>query len=143
MELQGRIVKELGISSGTNQQGNPWKKVEYVFGFYENPSDIYERNIVLSYLNDHADQNANFHVGDQVKVRVALTCREYPKDSGKYFNDIRCGDLVMIKPANGANQPQQGASAQPAGNQPTPQQNAPQNAPNQQNAGGQGDDLPF
>lgn len=60
MELQGRIVRVLGETSGTNQQGNPWRKFEYLFGYYENPSDIYERHVVLSFMNDRVDQYRNF-----------------------------------------------------------------------------------
>lgn len=137
MELQGRIVRVLGETSGTNQQGNPWRKLEYLFGFYENPSDLYERTIVLSFMNDRIETNKGYNVGDVVKVRVAMTCRENPQGSGRYFNDIRNGDLMMVQkatPATGGQQP----APQPA-SQPAP---APQQQPQQQE-GGKADDLPF
>ena len=133
MELQGRIVRVLGETSGTNQQGNPWRKLEYLFGFYENPSDLYERTIVLSFMNDRIETNKGYNVGDVVKVRVAMTCRENPQGSGRYFNDIRNGDLMMVHkatPATGGQQP----APQPA---PAPQQQP------QQQEGGKADDLPF
>ena len=133
MELQGRIVRVLGETSGTNQQGNPWRKLEYLFGFYENPSDLYERTIVLSFMNDHIDTNKGYNVGDVVKVRVAMKCREYPAGSGRYFNDIYNGDLMMVQKATPATGGQQTAS-QPA--------SAPQQQPQQQE-GGKADDLPF
>ena len=133
MELQGRIVRVLGETSGTNQQGNPWRKLEYLFGFYENPSDLYERTIVLSFMNDHVDTNKGYNVGDVVKVRVAMKCREYPAGSGRYFNDIYNGDLMMVQKATPATGGQQTAS------QPAP---APPQAPQPQE-GGKADDLPF
>lgn len=133
MELQGRILRVLGESSGTNQQGNPWRKLEYLFGFYENPSDIYERSIVLSFMNDHVDTNKGYNVGDIVRVRVAMKCREYPQGSGRYFNDIYNGDLMMVQrgtPATGAqNQPAQAANQQAVGQQPAAQQQGQQQAP--------------
>lgn len=131
MELQGRIVRVLGETSGTNQQGNPWRKLEYLFGFYENPSDLYERTIVLSFMNDRIETNKGYNVGDVVKVRVAMTCREIPQGSGRYFNDIRNGDLMMVQKATPAT----------GGQQPAPQP-APQQQPQQQE-GGKTDDLPF
>ena len=131
MELQGRIVRVLGETSGTNQQGNPWRKLEYLFGFYENPSDLYERTIVLSFMNDRIETNKGYNVGDVVKVRVAMTCREIPQGSGRYFNDIRNGDLMMVQKATPAT----------GGQQPAPQP-APQQQPQQQE-GGKADDLPF
>ena len=136
MELQGRIVRVLGETSGTNQQGNPWRKLEYLFGFYENPSDLYERTIVLSFMNDRIETNKGYNVGDVVKVRVAMTCRENPQGSGRYFNDIRNGDLMMVQRATPAT----------GGQQPTPQTPAPQSAQAQQpqtQEGGKADDLPF
>lgn len=140
MELQGRIVRVLGESSGTNQQGTPWRKIEYLFGFYENPSDIYERNIVLSFMNDHVDQNKNFHENDNVKVRVALTCREYPQGSGRYFNDIRNGDLIMVHRADGGTQPQVSTQAD-GGTGSAPAAAAPTTG--KTGEGGKADDLPF
>ena len=138
MELQGRIVRVLGETSGTNQQGNPWRKLEYLFGFYENPSDLYERTIVLSFMNDRIETNKGYNVGDVVKVRVAMTCRENPQGSGRYFNDIRNGDLMMVQkatPATGGQQP----APQPA---PQPAQQPNQFGPQVNQEGGH-DDLPF
>ena len=138
MELQGRIVRVLGETSGTNQQGNPWRKLEYLFGFYENPSDLYERTIVLSFMNDRIETNNGYNVGDVVKVRVAMTCRENPQGSGRYFNDIRNGDLMMVQkatPATGGQQP----APQPA---PQPAQQPNQFGPQVNQEGGH-DDLPF
>ena len=136
MELQGRILRVLGETSGTNQQGNPWKKFEYIFGFYENPSDLYERSIVLSFMNDRVETNKGYNVGDVVKVRVAMTCRESPQGSGRYFNDIRNGDLMMVQratPATGG-QPQPAAVAQQQNQQPAPEPQAQEGGTN---------DLPF
>ena len=139
MELQGRIVRVLGETSGTNQQGNPWRKLEYLFGFYENPSDLYERTIMLSFMNDHVDTNKGYNVGDVVKVRVAMKCREYPAGSGRYFNDIYNGDLMMVQkatPATGGQQPAPQTASQPA-QQPNPF------GPPANQEGGKADDLPF
>ena len=140
MELQGRIIKVLQMQCGTSQQGNPWRKQEYIFGYYENPSDIYERKFKIELMNDNIDKY-KLEENDQIKVRVALTCREYPKDSGKYFNDIRTGDITIIKKANSnAQQAAQPENNQQANNQPETQNQAPQGA---QNEGGKDDDLPF
>ena len=135
MELQGRIVRVLGETSGTNQQGNPWKKLEYIFGFYENPSDLYERSIVLSFMNDRIETNKGYNVGDVVKVRVAMTCRESPQGSGRYFNDIRNGDLMMVQRATPATGGQQPAPQTPAPQTPEPKP--------QTQEGGNANDLPF
>ena len=154
MELQGRIVRVLGETSGTNQQGNPWRKFEYLFGYYENPSDIYERHVVLSFMNDRVDQYRNFKENDRVKVRIALTAYERPQGSGKFYNDIRTGDMSLITTAQQpAPQPQTDGGT---GAAPTPPLGGQQssavpgggafgldNQPPVNQEGGNADDLPF
>lgn len=141
MELTGRVVRVLPIASGTSQQGNQWQKQEFIFGFYENPSDIYERNIKLDLMNERIEKY-KLAENDQIKVRIALSCREYPQGSGKYFNDIRTGDITIIKKlgTEGAQQPAQAENNPQANNQPQQQNNAPTG-----DANGEGgtDDLPF
>ena len=145
MELQGRIVRVLGEASGTNRQGNPWRKFEYLFGYYENPSDIYERHVVLSFMNDRVDQYRNFKENDKVKVRIALTAYERPQGSGKFYNDIRTGDMSLIAPVQQpAQQPQAdgGTGAAPSAPAPTSGQ-TPQSQEQNTGEGGNADDLPF
>ena len=137
MELTGRVVRVLPLASGTSQQGNQWQKQEFIFGFYENPSDIYERNIKLDLMNERIEKY-KLAENDQIKVRIALSCREYPQGSGKYFNDIRTGDITIIKKVglNGS----QDDNNQLADNQPQQQNNAPRG---DENGEGGSDDLPF
>ena len=141
MELTGRVVRVLPIASGVSQNGNQWQKQEFIFGFYENPSDIYERNIKLDLMNERIEKY-KLAENDQIKVRIALSCREYPQGSGKYFNDIRTGDITIIKKlgTEGAQQPAQAENNPQANNQPQQQNNAPTGDANGE---GGADDLPF
>ena len=115
MELTGRVVKLLPLQKGVSQStGNEWQRQDFLFG--------------------------SLKEGDQIKVRVGLTCREYPQGSGKYFNDIRTGDITVIKRVDEM-KPAGGENGGQVNNNPQPQQNAPTVAEN--NAGGDADDLPF
>ena len=140
MELQGRIAKLLPLQEGVSQSsGNPWKKQEFLFGFFESSDSIYEKRIKLDIMNDKINE-LGLQEGDEIKVRLSLGCREYPKDSGKYFNDIRTGEITILKRAD-AKTPQQpagGVSTATATNTPHPQQTAPSAPANEQ-----ADDLPF
>ena len=138
MELQGRVVRLLPLKEGVAQStGNPYKTQEFLFGFYESSDSIYEKNIVLNVRNENIEKY-KLAENDKIKVRISLGCREYPQGSGKYFNDIRTGDITIIQKANaGSAQP---ANGQQANNNPQPQQNAPQGG---ENHGGESDDLPF
>lgn len=142
MELQGRVVRLLPLKEGVSQStGNPYRTQDFIFGYYENPSDIYERNILLNVRNENIDKY-KLAENDKIKVRIALSCREYPQGSNKYFNDIRTGDITIIQKAGteGAQQAAQPANGQQANNSQPGQQNAPQGAGNQE---GGTDDLPF
>ena len=144
MELKGRVVRVLPTASGVSQTGNQWRKQEFIFGYYENPSDIYERNVKLDLMNDRIDKY-KLEAGDEIKVRIALSCREYPQGSGKYFNDIRTGDITIIKKANqGVQQPAQEANDAKADNQTQAQNDAPESPQIDSETGETHDDgMPF
>ena len=140
MELQGRIAKLLPLQEGVSQSsGNPWKKQEFLFGFFESSDSIYEKRIKLDIMNDKINE-LGLQEGDHIKVRVSLNCREYPQGSGKYFNDIRTGEITILKRADAeaTQQPAGGVSAAPATNNPPFATTAPSAAENTES-----DDLPF
>jgi hypothetical protein len=139
MELQGRVVRLLPLKEGVAQStGNPYRTQDFIFGYYENQSDIYERNILLNVRNENIEKY-NLKENDKIKVRISLGCREYPQGSGKYFNDIRTGDITIIQKANV--KAADSTNAQQPTTTPAQQQNAPTGGENQ--GGGESDDLPF
>lgn len=97
MILKGRVVKLLPITTGVSQStGNHWSKQEFLFGYYESPSDLYERTIKLDVMNERIQQ-LQLSEGDEVTARIMINCREYPQGSGKYFNDVRTGEVTVDK----------------------------------------------
>ena len=138
MELTGRVVRLLPLKEGVSQStGNPYRTQDFIFGYYESADSIYEKNILLNVRNENIEKY-KLAENDKIKVRIALSCREYPQGSGKYFNDIRTGDITIIQKANaGSAQPTNG---QQANNNPQLQQNA---ATGSENQGDESDDLPF
>lgn len=143
MELQGRVVRLLPLKEGVSQStGNPYRTLEFIFGFYESADSIYEKNIVLNVRNENIEKY-KLAENDKIKVRISLGCREYPQGSGKYFNDIRTGDITIIQKANveGTQQAAQPANEQQTNTNPQPQQNAATGS--EKGEGGDDDDLPF
>ena len=51
MEFKGRIMKVLPVTSGTSQNGNEWKKQEFVFEYFEQQTDRYSDKVCLSIMN--------------------------------------------------------------------------------------------
>ena len=137
MELQGRVVRLLPLKEGVSQAGNPYKTQEFIFGYYESADSIYEKNILLNIRNENIEKY-DLKENDKIKVRISLGCREYPQGSGKYFNDIRTGDITIIQRNN--TEAAQPANNGQANNNTQPQQNAATGA---ENHGGDDDELPF
>lgn len=124
----------LALQEGVSQStGNQWRRQDFLFGFYESGESLFEKRIKMDVMNDKITE-LNLHEGDVIKVRVGLTCREYPQGSGKYFNDIRTGDITIIRRA-GENKPADAPADAQTNNSPQPQQQAA--------TGDENDDLPF
>lgn len=47
MEFDGRIVRVLPVRSGTSQNGNEWKRLPFVFAYYENGEQRWEDRVIL------------------------------------------------------------------------------------------------
>lgn len=138
MELQGRVVRLLPLKEGVSQAGNPYRTQDFIFGFYESADSIYEKTILLNVRNENIEKY-NLKENDNIKVRISLGCREYPQGSGKYFNDIRTGDITIIQKTN--TEAAQPANNGQANNNTQTQQNAPTGAENKE--GGDDNGLPF
>ena len=47
MEFEGRIIRVLPVRSGTSQNGNEWKRLPFVFAYYETSDQRWEDRVVL------------------------------------------------------------------------------------------------
>ena len=135
MEFTGQVKKILPVRSGVSQRtGNEWKSLPFIFEYHENPTDRYADTVLLETFDEKVINNLK--EGMEIRCGFGHRTREY---EGKTYNELR---LYKIESVRGANQAPQAANAPAAGNQPTPQPNAPQTAANvaQEDPN---DDLPF
>lgn len=99
-------------TSGTSKNGNDWEKQEFVFEYFEHPTDRYSDKVLLSVMNDRIQAYA-LKEGDNVRCGFSHSVREY---NGRFFNEIRLYKLDKL----GATQPApEAASSAP---QPAPGQ---------------------
>ena len=135
MQFQGRIYRLYPIQSGTSSaNGNQWSRQDFVFEYFENPTDRYADRVLLSVMNERIKEY-DLHEGDECIIGFAHTTREY---QGRCFNDIRIYHFEKVKQVGNTD----AQTAQPAPTMST-QTAAPQPAqpfPPQQNGDG---DLPF
>lgn len=164
MEFDGRIISVLPTRSGTSQSGNEWKRLPFVFAYYENGEQRWEDKVLLETwdTNIMAKIAQYCEIGQDGKVVVengsvklkvldikckcgfSHTVRDVTKKDGTgtvTMNDLRCYRLE-IGAAPAQQQIQQPAPQPQYQPQPAyqPQQPFP---PQNQEGGPSNDDLPF
>ncbi len=145
MEIEGRIIQDLGIQSGTSKAGNPWKKRELVLETFGS----YPRKVKFHIFGDRVD-TIRLEQGRDYVLSFDLESREF---NGRWYTDVnvyQARDFVTAPPqgdpyaSQGAPQygaPQYGApQGYPQG--PSPAYGAPQ-APFTSSPASSDEDLPF
>ena len=131
MEFKGRIMKVLPVTSGTSQNGNEWKKQEFVFEYFEQQTDRYSDKVCLSIMNDRIAEY-DLHENDEVLIGFGHSIREY---QGRFYNELRLYKFQKLTQA----QPQpKTAQGQAQGTQA-----APNTAQAQAQQAADADPLPF
>ena len=157
MEFEGRIQRVLPARSGTGQNGNEWKRLPFVFEYFESGEQRWSDKVLLEtfdtnimaqigkYLKKGPDGKAVVENGEcvllcELKCRCGFShsVRTFDKQDGTKatINDLRLYKFELIA----AQQTQQTAQQQAAA--PFPPQVDSQGNPIT-NQGGNYDDLPF
>ena len=136
MQFQGRIYKLFPVQSGTSQRGE-WTKQDFIFEYFEQPTDRYADRVLLSIMNDRI-KDYDLHEGDEVIIGFGHTTREY---QGRYFNDVRLYHFEKVKQVGNTDAP----AAQPSPAMPTAPASATptQTIAQQQPQHGYNDEPPF
>ena len=96
LELEGRIVRKLGVQTGTSARG-AWSKQEFVFEYQEGN---YPTQVCMNVWGEDKVRDLDkYQVGDKVKIAFNLSSREY---NGRWYTDVRAW---RIEPAGDAQQP--------------------------------------
>jgi hypothetical protein len=163
MEFEGRIIRVLPVRSGTSQNGNEWKRLPFVFAYYENGEQRWEDRVLLetwdttwmAQIGQFCVKGADGKVvveNGSVKLNVLdIKCRcgfsHGVKDVNRKdgsgvvtMNELKCYKLEVIQ----QQMPAGSAAGVMVGQQPAfqPQAQMPFGAPQPQ-GGGETDDLPF
>ena len=140
MEIDGKIILDLGMQSGMSKAGREWKKKEWVLETFGQ----YPRKVKFHVFGDKAD-TMGLEVGNSYTLSVDLESREF---NDRWYTDVSCYAARPYAPAamppQGGGYPQQPYGQQPYGQQPyAPQQPyTPQVAPQAPSAPFGGDAFP-
>lgn len=143
MKLQGRVKKLMAVRSGVSRVGNAWKAQDFIFEYFDNPTEQYAETVLLNVRGEKIEE-LNLHEGDEIEVDLHMTVRSY---GDRLYNEPYARNVVVVKPIS---QPQ----AAIAPEQPAPQPTAEQQAAMERlkkmgeeaasgQEGGSEDELPF
>lgn len=110
MDIEGMIVFDLGLQTGTSKAGNPWQKHEYVL----ETLGQYPRKVKFDVFGDRCN-TLTFVQGQRYRVMVDAESREF---NGRWYTDLRA---YNAQPLEG------GPEVPPVGQNPFPTTNAPAN----------------
>ena len=103
MDIEGKIILDLGIQSGTSKAGNPWKKREMVLETFGQ----YPRKVKFTIFGDARVDSLNLEVGKDYILSFDLESREF---NGRWYTDVTIYRAQPIdRQMEGGYPPQQGA----------------------------------
>lgn len=138
MEIEGKIILDLPLQSGTSKAGNPWKKKEWVLETFGN----YPKKVKVQAFGDRVD-NLRIEPGKDYRLGVDLESREF---NGRWYTDVSVFSAQeLVQQQQPQFQQPYGADPQAAYGQPqAPASFGGQPAPGFEAApAGSDEDLPF
>ena len=118
MEFEGRIIRVLPTRGGTNQRGNEWKALPFIFAYYENPDQRWEDKVLLEtfdtnvmaqiaqYCEIGADKKVVVENGSVKLKTLDIKCKcgfshntkDITTQSGeqRIINEMRCYKLEIV-----------------------------------------------
>ena len=146
VKLLGRIAEVMPAQEGVSSRtGNAWKSQEYLFEYFAWSGAQYPNRILCRVFGEDNIAKYNLKQGEEVMVWLRFDANK-SQDGTRWFNEVRISNVeragVQANQPKAANQAPQAANDAAAGNQSTPQPNAPQSQqkPAEEDPN---DDLPF
>lgn len=138
--VKGIIKRILPIEKGVSQRGNEWARQTVVV---EHESGEYPKLIAFNIIGLERITNMVLCEGQQILAYLNINAREYPVDSGKFYNSIECW---KVEHEGGTQGGQSSAPAPAAGAAPAARSAAAAAPPDPLGPGNNPsdpDDLPF
>ncbi|MDE6006313.1 MAG: DUF3127 domain-containing protein [Muribaculaceae bacterium] len=81
MEIEGKIIQDLGIQEGISKANNPWKKQEWVLETMGN----YPRKVKFTVFGERRIDELKLVCGEAYKLSVDVESREF---NGRWYTDV-------------------------------------------------------
>ena len=92
LEIEGKIIRKLGVQSGTSARGE-WSKQEFVIEYQEGN---YPSQACFSVWGaDKVKELEKYQINDKVKVSFNINSREY---NNRWYTDLRAWKIEVESP---------------------------------------------
>lgn len=91
MEIEGKIILDLGMQSGVSKAGNQWKKKEWVLETFGQ----YPKKVKFHVFGDRVD-TMDIQVGNSYTLSVDVESREFNE---RWYTDVNCYAARPYQPA--------------------------------------------
>ena len=92
LEIEGKIIRKLGVQSGTSARGE-WSKQEFIIEYQEGS---YPSQACFSVWGaDKVKELEKYQINDKVKVSFNISSREY---NNRWYTDLRAWKIEVESP---------------------------------------------
>lgn len=92
LEIEGKIIRKLGVQSGTSARGE-WSKQEFIIEYQEGN---YPSQACFSVWGaDKVKELEKYQINDKVKVSFNISSREY---NNRWYTDLRAWKIEVESP---------------------------------------------
>lgn len=135
MEIEGKVILDLGMTSGTSKAGNAWKKKEIVIETF----GTYPRKVKMTLFGDRSE-TVGADVGQSYSFSVDVESREY---MGRWYTDVSAYSSRLLNSSAPGEPYGQPAAASTQTFQQTTTTTTTTTAPADPFGSSESDDLPF
>ena len=92
LEIEGKIIRKLGVQSGTSARGE-WSKQEFIIEYQE--SNYPSQACFSVWGADKVKELEKYQINDKVKVSFNINSREY---NNRWYTDLRAWKIEVESP---------------------------------------------
>ncbi len=93
MKVQGRVKKLMPEEAGISKIGNPWRSQEFIFEWYDDPSQTFSDMALLRVRNEDIDRY-NLQEGEEVIVDLRHNLNDYKNN---LYNNVYAKSIEKVK----------------------------------------------
>lgn len=93
MKVQGRVKKLMPEESGVSKIGNPWRSQEFIFEWFDDPSQTFSDMALLRVRNEDIDR-CNLQEGEEVIVDIRHNLNDYKE---RLYNNVYARSIEKVK----------------------------------------------